>query len=328
MSTKDGDGQGVVFRKNLGHYGVHTNEREIVCALSSRLHKQLIYPTADPSSLRRVVQKVREIEHIDPVAIGDEVRFISAGDGTGVITEVLPRRNKFSRQASVPGQHIFEQVIVSNVDQVLPVFAAASPTPKWGLLDRYLVSAEAASLPVLVCITKTDLIRQDDGLQETLDEYRRIGYRFQLVSTVTGEGLAELKQSLRGRISVLVGKSGVGKTSLLNTLQPELGKRVKQVSQGKQGKGMHTTTHLEMFPLDESGAIIDTPGIREFGLWDVRNDDLALFFPEMRGLVGSCKFGLDCRHDEEPGCSIRKAVVDGKISPYRYKSYLNLRGLP
>lgn len=326
MTTSITGGQGVVFRKNLGLYSIQTSEREIACVLSSRLHKQLIYPTADPSSLRHAVQKVRQLEYVDPLAIGDKVKYIDAGDGSGMITEILPRRNKLSRRAATPGQHHFEQVIVANVDQVVPVFAAASPAPKWGLLDRYLVSIEAAGLPALICITKTDLAPQNAELEEILNEYRRIGYRFQLISTVSGEGLPELKQALNGRISVLVGKSGVGKTSLLNAIQPGLGKRVKEVSQGKQGKGMHTTTHLEMFPLDLGGAVVDTPGIREFGLWDMEDDDLALYFPEMRSLVGTCKFGSNCQHDEEPGCSIRKAVMAGEISPYRYQSYLDLRG--
>jgi ribosome biogenesis GTPase len=325
MNTNTGDDQGIVFRKNLGHYSVHTNTKEIPCVLSSRLRKELIYPTADPSSLRHAVQKVREIDQVDPVAIGDVVRFVDAGEGHGMITEILPRRNKLSRPATTPGQRVFEQVIVANADLVVPVFAAANPTPKWGLLDRYLVSTEAAGLPAMICITKIDLAEQNDELEETLEDYRRIGYSVQLVSAVTGQGLEELKQAFTGHISVLVGKSGVGKTSLLNAIQPGLGQRVKEVSQGKQGKGLHTTTHLEMFPLTGGGAIIDTPGIREFGLWDVNEEDMALFFPEMRSLVGRCKFGLGCRHDEEPGCAIRKAVMGGEISPYRYQSYLKLR---
>jgi ribosome biogenesis GTPase len=325
MNTNTGDDQGIVFRKNLGHYSVHTNTKEIPCVLSSRLRKELIYPTADPSSLRHAVQKVREIDQVDPVAIGDVVRFVDAGEGHGMITEILPRRNKLSRPATTPGQRVFEQVIVANADLVVPVFAAANPTPKWGLLDRYLVSTEAAGLPAMICITKIDLAEQYDELEETLEEYRRIGYSVQLVSAVTGQGLEELKQAFTGHISVLVGKSGVGKTSLLNAIQPGLGQRVKEVSQGKQGKGLHTTTHLEMFPLTGGGAIVDTPGIREFGLWDVNEEDMALFFPEMRSLVGRCKFGLGCRHDEEPGCAIRKAVMGGEISPYRYQSYLKLR---
>jgi ribosome biogenesis GTPase len=156
-----------------------------------------------------------------------------------------------------------------------------------------------------------------------VEEYRRIGYPVLLVSALTGEGLEGLKQSLQGRLSVFLGKSGVGKTSLLNALEPGLGLRVNQVSR-VTGKGKHTTTHLEMFSLAHGEAIIDTPGVREFGLWEVEQQDLALFFPEMQPYVGKCRFGLGCRHDEEPGCAIRKAVTAGQVSPRRYQSYLRL----
>jgi ribosome biogenesis GTPase len=327
MSTNTNeDGQGVVYRKTLGHYTVRANGRDIDCVLSSLLRKQLIYPIADPTSLRHRVREVREIEHIDPVAIGDRVRYIDAGNGSGMINEVLPRRSTLSRPTPVPGKRVFEQVIVSNVDQVVPVFAAASPTPKWGLLDRYLVSAEASGLPALIIITKLDLASKNRQLEADLEIYRRIGYSICMVSSVTGQGLDELKGALAGQTSVLIGKSGVGKTSLLNAIQPGLGLRVKEVSRGEIGKGRHTTTHLEMFGLDNiGGALVDTPGMREFGLWDISGEDLALYFPEMAGYVGQCKFGLSCRHDGEPGCAIRKAVMAEKISPYRYKSYLNLR---
>ncbi|MBL0347695.1 ribosome small subunit-dependent GTPase A [Candidatus Villigracilis affinis] len=316
---------GIVFRKSLGHYTVHTNGQEIDCELSSRLHKQLIYPTADPTSLRHRVQAVREIEHIDPIAIGDQVRFLDAGQGRGLITEILPRRSKLSRPMPVPGQRVFEQVIVSNADQVLTVFAAASPTPKWGLLDRYLVTAEAAGLPSRIIITKMDLANKNETLEKDLAIYRRIGYPIHLVCSSTGDGLEELKQALHGRMSVLIGKSGVGKTSLMNALQPGLGLRVKAVSQGDVGKGRHTTSHLQMFELDFGGTLVDTPGMREFGLWDISSEDLASLFPEMERYVGQCKFGLSCQHDHEPGCAIRKAVVSEQINPYRYQSYLRLR---
>jgi ribosome biogenesis GTPase len=339
MFTDSQDDTGVVFRKTLGHYTVHNSGREIDCVLSSLIHKQLVYPTADPTSLRRTVREVREIDHVDPVAIGDRVRFTYAGDGrgvtplaskhskeaSGVIVEILPRDSKLSRPAPVPGQRVFEQVIVSNADLVVPVFAVASPAPKWGLLDRYLVSAEAAELPSLIVINKLDLAWKNPSFEQEIEVYRRIGYPVLMVSAVTGEGIEELKQQLQGKLSVFVGKSGVGKTSLLNAIQPGLGLRVKAVSSGEVGKGRHTTTHHEMFALDFGGALVDTPGIREFGLWDIAVEELAYFFPEMADQVGRCKFGLSCRHDREPGCAVRKAVMAGAISPYRYQSYMRLR---
>ena len=325
MNTTDENDVGVVFRKTLGHYTVHAHGREIDCSLSSLLHKQLIFPTADPASLRHTVQDVREIHHVDPVAVGDRVRYVEAGEGRGMIVEVLPRASKLSRPAPVPGQRVFEQVIVANADLILPVFAVANPTPKWGLLDRYLVSAEAAEIPVLIVINKLDLTWKNTSFDEEIEIYRRIRYPVLLVRAATGEGIEELKQAIQGKQSVMVGKAGVGKTSLLNAIQPGLGQRVRAVSSGELGKGRHTTTHLEMFELDFGGALVDTPGIREFGLWDMTADELAYFFPEMADYVGQCKFGMSCRHDREPGCAIRKAVIAEAISPYRYQSYMNLR---
>lgn len=323
---------GTVYKKTIGSYTVHSDQRILECGISSRLRKRLIYPTADPHSLPHRVRAVQEIEHTDPIAVGDQVRFIDAQDGSGLIIEVLPRLSRLTRRTAVPmpGAHPFEQVIVANVDQVVPVFAAASPSPKWSLLDRYLVSAESLNLPSLIVINKADLAQAgsgelEDEIQAAVDLYRAIGYPLILTSTHTGLGLEELKQALVGKVSVLVGKSGVGKTSLLNAIQPDLGLRVNAVSQAT-GKGRHTTTHLEMFALEYgAGAIVDTPGVREFGPWDLSDDDLALFFPEMRALVGQCKFALDCTHNEEPGCAIRQAVMAGKIHPWRYRSLLRLK---
>lgn len=329
---------GIVYKKSTGLYTLQTQAGWVRCGISSLLRKELIYPTADPNSLRHVVRDVKAIEHVDPVAVGDAVRFIDNGDSSGLIVEVLPRRSKLTRRTAVPmpGAHPFEQVIVANVDQVVPVFAAANPTPKWNMLDRYLVSAESLDLPSLICINKLDLVQSRNGkpgnpaasaLDEIVAEYRQIGYRVILVSAATGAGLPELRQALQGKTSVFVGKSGVGKTSLLNAIQPDLGLRVKEVSQAT-GKGKHTTTHLEMFPLDfeAGGAIVDTPGVREFGLWEIEAEDLALLFPEMEPYIGRCKFGLGCSHDGEPGCAVRKAVTGGSVSPRRYKSMLQLQG--
>ena len=325
MNIESNSDTGVVFRKTLGHYTVHHNGHELDCTLSSLIHKNLMYSTADPTSMPRRVQGVREVEHADPVAIGDHVRYVEAGQGSGMIVEVLPRISWLSRPAPIPGQRVFEQVIVANADQVIPIFSVTSPTPKWGLLDRYLVAAEAAGLPALIVITKLDLAWKNPQIEEDLETYRRIGYPIHMVSSATGEGVEELKSLLQGKTSVLVGKSGVGKTSLLNAIQPGLGLRVKAVSGGEIGKGRHTTTHYEMFELDFGGRLVDTPGMREFGLWDIQAAELASFFPEMKPYMGQCKFGLSCSHDREPGCAIRKAVMAGTVSPYRYQSYMRLR---
>jgi ribosome biogenesis GTPase len=328
--TEPSFSQGMIIRKDRGRYDVVCDGRVMACAVSNRIHKQLLYPTADPASLPQRVQKVITLDHVDPLAVGDQVQFITAPDGSGLIVEVLPRRSKLTRRTAVPmpTANPFEQVIVANIDQVAPVFAAANPPPKWNMLDRYLVSAESLSLPSLVVITKADLAKGDGGsldgnLDQVLQEYRHIGYHVIVTSIVNGQGLDELKEALHDRITVLVGKSGVGKTSLLNALQPGLGLRVNEVSQAT-GKGKHTTTNMQMFSLNIGGAIVDTPGMREFGLWEAKDQDMALFFPEMKPFVGTCKFGLDCHHKNEPGCAIRKAVSEGLISSQRYQSFLGL----
>ena len=295
---------GVVTKKLTNAYFIQTDHTGLTCTLSTRLKKE---------------------SASDPIAIGDFVRWNDANQ----IVEVLPRRNQLSRRAAtpMPGAYAHEQVIAANVDQIIPVFAAANPKPAWHLLDRYLVSAESAEIPALIVITKLDLVEgqpEAAEIESVAEEYQAIGYQVILSSAETGQGLDQLRSALQNRLSIFVGKSGVGKSSLLNAIQPELGLKVQSTNQ-ITGKGRHTTTHLEMFPLQTGGAIIDTPGIREFGLWNVETDDLALFFPEMRPFVGACKFGLDCQHDQEPGCAIRRAVTSGEISPYRYQSYLKLK---
>jgi ribosome biogenesis GTPase len=293
---------GVIVKKTLNVYLIWSGNTYIECTLSNQLLKQS-----------------------NPVVVGDNVLW----NDKRQITEILPRRNQLSRRSAVsmPSAYAKEQVIVANVDQVVVAFAAANPHPAWNLLDRYLVSAESADIPALICLTKMDLVEgglEAQEIEAVAAEYYAVGYEVVLTSTLTGRGMDDLQARLQDRLSVFVGKSGVGKTSLLNAIEPGLGQRVQDVSKAT-GKGRHTTTTSEIFALASGGAIIDTPGIREFGLWDVGADDLAWFFPEMRPYVGQCRFRLDCHHDEEPGCAIRKAVTEGQISPYRYQSYLKLR---
>lgn len=311
---------GMVTRKFRGQYMVRVEEKDIPCSISSRLRKLLIYPLAAPTSLRHRVQRVDEIDEVDPVAIGDNVQFVEAGDGTGVIHEVLERRTRLSRKA--PSDVPLEQVIVANADQAVIVFAAAKPEPKWGLLDRFLATAESSDLPALIVITKMDLLDQAD-LEET-ETYRKIGYPVILTSAVDGRGIDEARAALQGKVTILMGKSGVGKSSLVNAIQPGLGLKVSAVGKGDIGKGRHTTSHLELFPLIGGGGVIDTPGMRSFALWDVRQDELAFFFREMRPFLGRCQFQSNCMHEREPGCAIRKAVHAGQIDPRRYESYCKL----
>ena len=311
---------GMVTRKFRGQYMVRSGESDVPCSISNRLRKLLVYPLADPSSLHHRVQKVEEIDVVDPVAVGDHVSYVAAGDGTGVIHEVLPRRSRLSRKA--PSDVPLEQVMVANADQAVVVFAAAKPEPKWGMLDRFLVTAESSDLPALIVITKMDLLDHED--LEEVEVYRQIGYPVVLTSVVDGRGIEAARDALQGKISILMGKSGVGKSSLLNAIQPELGLKVGAVGKGEVGKGKHTTTHLEMFPLNGGGGVIDTPGMRAIALWDVRQDEMAYFFREMRPYLGRCQFQSDCMHENEPGCAVRKAVQGGKIDARRYESYLKL----
>ncbi len=266
------------------------------------------------------------------VTVGDEVRVRLISSREGLITALLPRRSGFGRREalSMPDRYPHEQVIAANVDQILAIFSVAQPEPHWNLLDRYLVASEDAGLPAVICMTKLDLLDQqtEDFQQEIihiLDDFRRIGYPVIFTSARTGKGLKDLQTILEGRVSLVIGKSGVGKSSLLNALLIGKQLRVGDVNP-ITCKGRHTTTHLEMIQIEGGGAIIDTPGMREFGLWDIPADELATNFPEMRGFLGKCKFGLDCAHDEEPGCAVRRAVMDGLIHPRRYRSYLRLRG--
>jgi ribosome biogenesis GTPase len=321
------DNTGIVFRKLLGTYMVLTESGAVItCSISSRLRKHLVYPTRDRSSLGYFkVVDVEDIQLVDPVAIGDQVYYVDAGHDTGMITEILPRKSTLTRRA--PGTKPLEQVIVANADQVVAVMAVAQPKPNWNLLDRYIASAEASDLPTLICLTKLDLVRgkkQEREIFAAAKEYEAMEYEVFLTSATTGEALDELRTAMTGKLSVFIGKSGVGKTTLLNALQPQLGLRVGAINT-QLDKGRHTTTHLEMFALDSGGYIADTPGMKQFGLWAIEAEDVPMLYRDMADYVGRCKFGAGCTHTHEPGCAIKEAVNRGRISRRRYESYLYLR---
>jgi ribosome biogenesis GTPase len=323
----EGNRRGIVFRKSTGFYEVRTPEGEtFTCTITNRLRKVLVYPPRDPSSLGYFkVDHVENIRVIDPVAVGDEVAWIATNPGEGMIKEVLPRKSKLTRRGA--GVKPLEQVIVANADQLVAVMAATQPKPQWTLLDRYLASAEACEIPAVVCITKMDLVRDTREEADVLSQTRvlsGLGYKVILTSASEGVEIDTLRETLQDKLSVFIGKSGVGKTSLLNALQPGLGLRVNEINTN-YGKGRHTTTHLEMHTLDNGGYVVDTPGIKIYGLWNVEPNDIALMYRDFVPFIGKCKFGADCTHKHEPGCAVIKAVQHGSITTRRYESYLYVR---
>jgi ribosome biogenesis GTPase / thiamine phosphate phosphatase len=326
-TTEHNHRQGIVVKKTLGKYTVRSAEGgSIGCALAGNLSKQLLFSTTNPTSMRKRVLEVRDLDAVDPVAVGDRVTYLLSEEGAGTITEIQPRKNKLSRPATDGARHFkksgpIEQVMVANIDQIVVVMSAANPPPSWDLLDRYLATAEASDIPTLICFTKADLLTAD--LSREVELYRQIGYQVIVTSAVGGLGIDEAQAALKDRVSVLWGKSGVGKTSLLNAIEPELGLRVKAVND-HNSEGRHTTTHLEMFNLSSGGGVIDTPGQRAFKIWD-NVDDFAHLLPEMRPFLGQCKFGLDCTHTREPGCAIKSAVKNGAITSRRYESFLGMK---
>lgn len=311
---------GRVFKKSLGRYWVYSENDIVVCSITNRLRKQLHYPEADPSSLHPRVVRVTDIETLDPVAVGDRVLFVETDDQIGQIRKVLPRANKLTRKAA--GPRPLEQIIAANIDQIMIVMAVSQPTLKLPLLDRYLLDAEAAAIPAVICLTKVDLL-SDDAFLRQFTLYEDLGYPVYATSTKKGIGLEEILGVMRQKITVFTGISGVGKSTLLNTLQPGLDIKVNQISKAT-GKGKHTTTHLEMYRLDCDGWVIDTPGMREFGIWKMEHRDIAMLFPEMRHLPGQCHFEVNCTHIHEPGCIIRQAVQARQIVTHRYASYVKL----
>lgn len=256
----------------------------------------------------------------DPPAVGDWVE-LEADRETYVISAVLPRRSVLARRAA--GTRLKRQVLIANVDQVVVVFAAALPQPNLGMLDRFLVVAEANHLDARVVVNKVELAESIDELRAMFEPVRKAGYPVHFTSVKQNIGLEELHEALIGKASVLTGPSGVGKSSLLNSLYPGLNLRVGQVSEA-YGKGRHTTVGGYLIQLPDGASVADTAGLREVGVWMVPPDELPDCFPEFRPYLDHCRFS-DCAHMAEPGCAIQGAVETGDIDEARYHSYVQLR---
>jgi ribosome biogenesis GTPase len=253
------------------------------------------------------------------LVVGDVAHYVEEG-GRAVVTEVEPRRNTFSRRGA--GERSEEQVVAANLDQVVVVAAIVDPPFRAGLVDRILCQAEHAGIPARLAINKCDLAAEAE-VQALLDDYGRAGYAAHRVCARTGEGVEALKLACRGLRTLFTGHSGVGKSTLLNALAPGLeliAGRVNAVT----GKGRHTTSAAWLITPEPGLDLIDTPGIRSFGLWGIEARDLAQAYPELRGHIGQCRFG-DCRHETEPGCALRAAAEAGEISALRWESFRKLR---
>ena len=313
------EARGVVVGGTGGVWRVRLETGATVeASLRGRLKKSNSGKRADGSLRRDTIAAAAETLKL---AVGDDVRLDQADPGVWAIAEILPRRSKLARRAPGGGQG--ERIVAANIDQVLVMFAAAKPEPHPRMLDRFLVIAEGNELNARIIINKVDLAGEADA-HARFGDYERIGYPVHYTCVKSRLGLSELRDVFAGRRSVLTGPSGVGKSSLLNALYPGSDLRVGAISESVN-KGRHTTVGALMLPLPDAdgGYVIDTPGLREVGLWSLPAEELDQCFPEIRSLRDECRFA-NCRHIAEPDCAVRAGIETGVVSAQRYDSYVRL----
>ncbi|WP_300911581.1 ribosome small subunit-dependent GTPase A [Muribaculum intestinale] len=297
--------EGLVIKNTGSWYVVHTDEgADVKCKVKGNF-------------------RLKGIRTTNPVAVGDKVTITVNPDGNAYITAIQPRENYIIRRASNLSKE--SHIIAANVDRAFLVVTLAHPVTSTTFIDRFLASAEAYRIPVTIVINKTDLLTGADEreyCEAVVYLYRSIGYDVIEVSAKTGAGIDDLRLRMTGKVSLLSGNSGVGKSTIINDLLPELDLRTAAISD-IHDTGMHTTTFSEMFPLPEGGWVIDTPGIKGFGTIDFDRHEIAHFFPEIFKISHDCRYG-DCTHTHEPGCAVLEALADHRIAESRYNSYLSI----
>lgn len=268
--------------------------------------------------------KIDDITSTNPIAVGDhvEIEMENEGEGSVVINKIIDRNNYITRQS--PHNKHQHHIVASNLDQSLLFATLRDPKTSQGFIDRFLVTCEAYHIPAVIVFNKADLHRkkEEEKFDQLKNIYENIGYRVMAMSIEKNTGVEEVKDLLKDKVTLLSGHSGVGKSSFINIVFPELKLKTQDVS-GWSGKGLHTTTFAEMFDLPFGGKVIDTPGLREFALMDITKPELSHYFPEMRALINDCQFN-NCMHINEPGCAVKEAVNSGGIATDRYVSYLTI----
>ncbi|GCE48049.1 ribosome small subunit-dependent GTPase A [Thermosporothrix hazakensis] len=333
---------GIVLHGAHGIYEVHTDSGIIRCTLRGKLKKAFARAQAATRSKGRprasvnVYQLLREereqskrskSEESGPtsptrISVGDYVKLRRLDEQNGLIEEILPRQSELSRKdAGSTAEKIVPQTLLANLDQVVIVLAVAQPEPHFGFLDRYLAICEATRLQALICLNKADLPHAS-AIEEAAEQYRKLGYTLIFTSAHTGEGIEELRAHLKEHTTLFTGPSGVGKSSLVNALEPGMDIRTSEVSEAT-GKGRHTTTGSRLYPLSGGGWLADSAGIRALAAWNIPAEELAWCFVEFRPYLGECLYN-DCTHINEEGCAILQAVEDGVVAESRHKSYVRM----